>query len=136
MEEFNAEAVFKQQQEACTKFFRDNLPKDVLEPMSEEEKPENTKKFKGPVYDITGFDAENVVALLSNIVNDKEQFTSNKTFYLLLQNSHGSKPDDEIEELFRLKARPKPKTNLAMASCFYVRQERRSLLNTQKSTMS
>lgn len=106
MEAFDFEAVFKQQEEACTKFFRDNLPKDVLEPMPEEKRPENTKKFKGPVYDITGFDAVNVVALLSDIVNDKEQFTKNKTFYLLLQNSHGSKPDDKIEELFRLKARP------------------------------
>lgn len=108
MEEFNADAVFKEQQEACTKFFRDNLPKDVPEPMPEDKRPKNTKKFKGPVYDITGFDAENVVALLSDIVNDKEQFKTNKTFYLLLQNSHDSKPDDEIEELFRLKARPKP----------------------------
>ena len=106
MAAFDAEAVLKQQQEACTKFFRDNLPKDVLKPMPEEKRPENTKKFKGPVYDITGFDAVNVVALLSDIVNDKEQFTKNKTFYLLLQNSHGSKPDDKIEELFRLKARP------------------------------
>lgn len=106
MAEFDAEAVLKQQQEACTKFFRDNLPKDVLKPMPEEKRPENTKKFKGPVYDITGFDAVNVVALLSDIVNDKDQFTTNKTFYLLLQNSHGSKPDDKIEELFRLKARP------------------------------
>ena len=106
MAAFDAEAVFKQQEEACTKFFRDNLPKDVLKPMPEEKRPENTKKFKGPVYDITGFDAVNVVALLSDIVNDKDQFRTNKTFYLLLQNSHGSKPDDKIEELFRLKARP------------------------------
>lgn len=106
MAAFDAEAVLKQQQEACTKFFRDNLPKDVLKPMPEEKRPENTKNFKGPVYDITGFDAVNVVALLSDIVNDKDQFTTNKTFYLLLQNSHGSKPDDKIEELFRLKARP------------------------------
>ena len=106
MAAFDAEAVFKQQEEACTKFFRDNLPKDVLKPMPKEKRPENTKKFKGPVYDITGFDAVNVVALLSDIVNDKDQFTTNKTFYLLLQNSHGSKPDDKIEELFRLKARP------------------------------
>ena len=106
MAAFDAEAVFKQQEEACTKFFRDNLPKDVLKPMPEKKRPENTKKFKGPVYDITGFDAVNVVALLSDIVNDKDQFRTNKTFYLLLQNSHGSKPDDKIEELFRLKARP------------------------------
>ena len=106
MAAFDAEAVFKQQQEACTKFFRDNLPKDVLKPMPEEKRPENTKRFIGCVYDITGFDAENVVALLSDIVNDKEQFKTNKTFYLLLRNSHDSKPDDEIEELFRLKARP------------------------------
>lgn len=106
MAAFDAEAVLKQQQEACTKFFRDNLPKDVLKPMPEEKRPENTKNFKGPVYDITGFDAVNVVALLSDIVNDKDQFTTNKTFYLLLQNSHGSKPDDKIEELFKLRASP------------------------------
>ena len=109
MAAFDAEAVFKQQQEACTKFFRDNLPKDVRKPIPEEEKPENTKNFNGPVYDITGFDAENVVALLSDIVNNREQFKTNKTFYLLLQNSHDSQPDDEIEKLFKLQARPKPK---------------------------
>ena len=108
MAAFDAEAVLKQQQEACTKFFRDNLPKDVLKPMPEEKRPENTKKFIGCVYDITGFDAENVVALLSDIVNDKEQFKTNKTFYLLLKNSHDSQPDDEIETLFRLQARPRP----------------------------
>ena len=105
MEAFDADAVFKQQQEACTKFFRDNLPKDVPEPMPEDTRPQNTKQFKGPVYDITGFDAEKVVALLSNIVNDKKQFTSNKTFYLLLR-SYELEENDVIEELFKLRARP------------------------------
>lgn len=106
LEAFNADEVFKKQVEACTEFFRENLPKDVAQPIPEDKKPNSVKKFTGTVYDITKFDAENVVALLSKIVNDKEQFTSNKTFYLLLQNSHGTKPEDEIEELFRLKARP------------------------------
>lgn len=106
MEAFNADEVFEKQVEACTEFFRKNLPKDVAQPISEDEKTSSVKKFTGTVYDITKFDAENVVALLSKIVNDRDQFTSNKTFYLLLGNSHGTKPEDEIEELFRLKARP------------------------------
>lgn len=106
MEAFNADEVFEKQVKACTEFFRENLPKHVTQPIPDDERPKSVKKFAGPVYDITGFDAEKVVALLSEIVNDKEQFTSNKTFYLLLQNKPGTKPEDKIEELFRLKARP------------------------------
>ncbi|XP_044168280.1 uncharacterized protein LOC122952307 [Acropora millepora] len=105
-EAFNADEVFEKQVKACTEFFRENLPKDVAQPIPEDKKPKSVKKFTGTVYDITEFDAEDVVALLSEIVNDKKQFTTNKTFYLLLQNSHGTKPEDEIKELFRLKARP------------------------------
>lgn len=102
MEAFNADEVFKNQIKACTEFFHENHPKDVSQPIPEDKKPINVKQFAGPVYDITEFDAENVVALLSEIVNDREQFTANKTFYLLLQNSHGT------EELFRLQASPTP----------------------------
>ena len=64
------------------------------------------KTFTDPkVYDITSLDAREVVALLSRIVNDGEQFTANKIFYLLLRNGQENKTD-EIEKLFRLKARP------------------------------
>lgn len=107
-EAFNADEVFEKQVKACTEFFRENIPKDVARPIPEDKKPNSVKRFTGTVYDITEFDAEDVVALLSEIVNDKKQFTTNKTFYLLLQNSHGTKPEDEIEELFRLKASPTP----------------------------
>ena len=106
MEAFDADEVFEKQVGACTEFFRVNLPKDVSQPIPDDKRPKCVKKFAGPVYDITGFDAENVVALLSEIVNDKKQFTSNKTFYLLLPNNHGTRPEDEVEELFRLKASP------------------------------
>lgn len=64
------------------------------------------KRFKGPTYNITGLDAHQVIALLVSIVNDRNQFTMNKTFYLLLQNGQEHKPGDEIEELLRLQARP------------------------------
>ena len=43
--------------------------------------------------------------MLSCIVNGRDQFKMNKTFYLLLRNGQENKPD-EIEELFRLRARP------------------------------
>jgi len=62
------------------------------------------KNWTGIVYDITGFNGQEVVALLSLIVNDKDQFKKGKTFYLLIRRS----PSDELEELFRLKADPSP----------------------------
>ena len=58
------------------------------------------------VYDITGFDGQQVVALLSQTVNDQEEFTMNKTFYLLIHASSEENPQAEFEELFRLNARP------------------------------
>ena len=93
MEKFNAEAVFKKQKKACGKFFRENLPEDVSEPVREN------------VYDITGFDAEKVVALLSRIVNDRQEFMEGKTFYLLL-NSHGPRQDDNGEKFFKFAPNP------------------------------
>ena len=100
--------VFDCQVAACYRFLVDELPSvPELKPLEEEAIPAEMKHFKRPVYmyDITGFDAHHVVAVLVSIVNDKEQFTKNKNFYMLLHNSH-AKPTDEIEELFRLKASP------------------------------
>ena len=100
--------VFDCQVKACEKFFQEQLPKiQHLKPLAEGDIPENVRKtFKDPkVYDITRLDAREVVALLSRIVNGRDQFTANKTFYLLLCNCQENKTD-EIEELFRLTARP------------------------------
>ena len=100
--------VFDCQVSACNRFFVEELPSVTeLKPLDpEHEIPKNMKSFKGPIFDITGFDAHRVVSVLVSIVNNKEQLKTNKTFYLLLHNSHENQPNDEIEELFRLKASP------------------------------
>ena len=105
MGESNANAVFNGQKEACGNFFRNNLPVDESEPVSKEKKPKNMRQLKGHVYDITGFDAEKVVALLSRIVNDRQEFKPDKTFYLLL-NSHEPGQDDNREKFFKFAPKP------------------------------
>ena len=105
MEKFNADAVFKKQKKACGKFFRENLPEDVSKPVRVDKRPQNLRKLEGHVYDITGFDAEKVVALLSRIVNDRQEFKLDKTFYLLL-NSHGPRQDDNGEKFFKFAPKP------------------------------
>ena len=105
MEGFDANAVFNGQKEACGNFFRNNLPVDESEPVSKEKKPKNMRQLKGHVYDITGFDAEKVVALLSRIVNDRQEFKPDKTFYLLL-NSHEPGQDDNREKFFKFAPNP------------------------------
>lgn len=99
--------VFDCQVKACEEFFQKPLPKvQDLKPLENDDIPEDAKRFTGPIYDITSFDAREVVALLSRIVNDREQFKMNKTFYLLLRNGRENKPDAIHQELFKLKARP------------------------------
>ena len=91
--------LFDCQVAACHKFFLEQLP-DVpkCQPLTEHhEIPKDMKNYAKPIYlsDITGFDASKVIAVLVGIVNDREKFTRNKTFYLKLQ-----------DDLFRLRALP------------------------------
>ena len=88
---------------ACKTFFQDELPLGVINELSGEDIPPNLKKFNGRVFDITGFDGQQVVALLSYIVNAKGEFKPNQTCYLLIQ---GMNKTAEFEEVFKLKARP------------------------------
>lgn len=99
--------LFDCQVKACEKFFQEKLPRvQKLKLLAEDDIPENAKSFKEPkMYDITSFNAQEVVAVLSCIVNDRGQFKKNKTFYLLLRNGHENEPD-ATEELYRLQARP------------------------------
>ena len=101
--------VFDCQVKACEEFFQRPLPKvQNLRPLENDDIPEDAKRFTGLIYEIKGFDAREVVALLSRIANDREQFTVGKTFYLLLCNGpENAAEPDAIEELFRLKASPK-----------------------------
>ena len=100
--------VYDCQVEAHKIFFEDKLP-NGFEPLPKEDWPSSMpRKWTGTVYDITEFDGQKVVALLSQIVNDKEQFTMNKTFYLLIRESSEDSSQAGVEELFRLKARPSP----------------------------
>ena len=46
--------VFDCQVKACEEFFQEKLPKvQNLKPLENDCIPENAKKFKGPIYDIT-----------------------------------------------------------------------------------
>ena len=97
--------LYQYQESACQNFFHKKLS-DVpkFKPVEEHEIPEFMirLKYNKPIYlyDITGLNASQVVAALVGIVNDREKFTINKNFYLMI------KHDAKVEELFRLTARP------------------------------
>lgn len=56
--------AFDCQVKACEEFFQKPLPKvQDLKPLENDDIPEDAKRFKGPIYDITSFDAREVVAL-------------------------------------------------------------------------
>lgn len=103
MEKGDSKVIYEHQVAACKTFFQEQLSSDGIKPLSEAAIPPNLKRFKGTVFDITGLDAQQVVGILSHIVNTRDDFTPNKTFYLLIK---GADHNAEFEELFRLKARP------------------------------
>ena len=79
------------QMSACEKFF----PKQ-FEPLEDYV----AEQLKGSGYDITMFDAHEVVTLLSQIVNDRDLFKDGNAFRFLISNG------EETEELFELEAKP------------------------------
>ena len=92
--------VYYCQVQACKEVFLEKLPSGLL-PIAE--------PFNGrPVYDISGLNARQVVAVLSAIVNDRDQFTMNNTFYLVIRSSSVHTSEEGFEEFFRLTARPTP----------------------------
>lgn len=101
--------LYNSQVTACQKFFGEklsNVPERKL--LTGKKRPENMRSLEnGPIYlnDITGCDARKVIAVLVDIVNDREKFTEGKNFYLVLRNTVQPK-DNQIEELFRLRANP------------------------------
>ena len=97
---------YQYQVNARQNFFHEQLP-DVPKPkpLEEHEIPEfmvRLKYNKPILYDITGLNAQQVVAALVSIVNDREKFTINKNFYLMI------KHDAKVEELFRLTISMRP----------------------------
>lgn len=134
-EGYSDTAVYDCQVSACKSFFQANLPRGKFKLIAKNDRPKNMKKFTGPVYDITGFDARTVVSVLSDIVNNKckpseFKWKKGKTFYLWIHSSsednsdRSSEEDSEsgsdnsqiqhkgfttttqLEELFRIKASP------------------------------
>lgn len=97
--------VFDCKVRAHKTFFEDEIPvASDFKPLQNEDWPSSMPKtWTGTVYEITGFNGQEVDALLSLIVNDKDQFKKGKTFYLLIRRN----PSDELQELFRLKADPR-----------------------------
>ena len=101
--------LYNSQVTACQKFFGEklsNVPERKL--LTGKKRPENMRSLEdGPIYlnDITGCDARKVIAVLVDIVNDREKFEVGQNFYLVLRNTVQPK-DNQIEELFRLKANP------------------------------
>lgn len=96
----NFRTAFDCQEAACKEFFQEKLPCPKLQPV--------VLYNKWLAYDITGFDGLQVVAVLSAIVNDRDQFKTNKTLYLLIRDIYGGNTQGGFEELFRFKARPTP----------------------------
>ena len=107
-ESYSDTTVYDCQVKACKQFFQNELPSAKFNLVAGEDRPENMKRFKGPIYDITGFDAQQVVAVLAAIVNSGSSFpwVENKTFYFLIRDSNQECTEDELEELFRLNAKP------------------------------
>ena len=102
--------LYNSQVTACQKFFGEklsNVPERKL--LTGKKRPENMRSLEdGPIYlnDITGCDARKVIAVLVDIVNDREKFKAGQNFYLVLRNTVQPK-DNQIEELFRLRANPR-----------------------------
>jgi len=107
--EYRDADVYECQLKANKKFFEDELPRD-FKPLPEENWPSSMpqESTAGPVYDITGFYGQQVVAVLSQIVNDRNQFKKGKNFYLLICNSLEDNKEAEYELLYALKANPTP----------------------------
>lgn len=118
--------VYDCQVQACKEVFKEKLPSG-LPPIAE---PFNER----PLYDISGCDAHQVVAVLSAIVNYKDQFTMNKnstwwseavqcTRHKDLKNSSGSQQGPQ-------------KINLVMPSCSCAPEERNGLIGQLSHTKS
>ena len=99
--------VYDCQVKAHESFFEDEvLPSDFKE-LQNEDRPSNmSEDWEGNVYDITGFDGQQVVAVLSLIVNNQTQFKKDETLYLLIRNSSEDHQEAEYEPLYRLTAAP------------------------------
>ena len=98
--------VYDCQVKAKKIFFEDELPHD-FKPLPKENWPSSMpQECTGPVYDITGFCGQQVVAVLSQIVNDRNQFTKDKNFYLLIRNSSEDNKEAEYETLYAIEANP------------------------------
>jgi len=96
--------VYDCQVKAKKIFFEDQLPHG-FKPLPKKDRPSSMpKEWTGPVYDITGFHGQQVVAVLSQIVNDRNQFKKGRKFYLLIRNSSGE--EAENEQLYALEAQP------------------------------
>ena len=100
--------VYDCQVKAHESFLEDKvLPSDFKELQNEDRPSSMSEDWKGKVYDITGFDGQQVVAVLSLIVNNRTEFKeSGKTFYLLIRNSSEDHQEAEYQPLYRLTAAP------------------------------
>lgn len=88
--------VFDCQVRAHKTFFEKQLP------LLKKDWPSFMKSWRGILYDITGFNGQEVVALLTIIVNDRDKFKNSNIFYFLIRNSL------EDKQLYRLNPKPYP----------------------------
>jgi len=104
--EYRDADVYDSQVKATKIFFEDQIPHG-FKPLPKENWPSSMpQEWTGPVYDITGFHGQQVVAVLSQIVNDRNQFKEDKMFYLLIRNSSEDNEKAEYEPLYALEAHP------------------------------
>ena len=93
---FNMAQGSDYQLNACKTFFLENYQFEQFK----DEVTVASVKLEEPVYNITKFDAHKVVALLSQIVNNRGQFVDDNAFYFLIRKG------EENKQLFRLTANP------------------------------
>ena len=99
--------VYDCQYKAKESFFEDKVLSSDFKELQNEDLPSRMPEdCEGKVYDITGFDGQQVVAVLSLIVNNQTQFKEGENFYLLIRNSPEDHREAEYEALYRLKAAP------------------------------
>ena len=79
------DGLYQEQVQANRSFFETNRwPPGYFQELAVDQRPEEIKHLKGKAYDITGFSAYCVVALLSDIVNNEQEWKWGQNFYLVI----------------------------------------------------
>ena len=118
---------YKMCQEACKTVFDPKRLKDLYENELKVEPKKVKYDTDGEGYDITGFSALQVIAVMSAIINDSDKWIRDQIFYFFIKKKNNEKEQknnekekknneekkknnekDSADKIFKLKARPTP----------------------------